>query len=168
MLCNAEIEGYLRESNHGVREGVQDKQLLAPLGHRGDMFETAEERSKNGYGKQLNGRHQRDWGGLSSSSSSSLSFLLWCCHLYGYWHVDTQRDQSTSDCCIASIISFVIVIVVVIDFIARIAVSVIANRTCQCLALLLLSAQGEQTSRHLCPSSTLSSLSLPSLRACVA
>ncbi len=61
MLCNAEIEGYLRESNHGAREGVQDKQLPAPLGHRGDMFETAEERSKNGHGEQLNGRHPRDW-----------------------------------------------------------------------------------------------------------
>jgi len=48
MLCSVEIEGYLRESDHGAREGVQDKWLLAPLGHRGDMFETAEERSKNG------------------------------------------------------------------------------------------------------------------------
>jgi len=38
MLCSAEIEGYLRESNHGAREGVQDKWLLAPLGHRGDML----------------------------------------------------------------------------------------------------------------------------------
>ena len=50
MLCSMEIEGYLRESDHGAREGVQDKWLLAPLGHRGDMFETAEERSKNGIG----------------------------------------------------------------------------------------------------------------------
>jgi len=33
MLCSVEIEGYLRESDHGAREGVQDKWLLAPLGH---------------------------------------------------------------------------------------------------------------------------------------
>jgi len=85
------------------------------------------------------------------SLSSLLSFLLWCCCLYGYWHVNTQRDQSTSNCCIATIIGFIVIIVVTVDFIAHIAVSVIANRTCQCLALLLLSAQGKQTSRHLCP-----------------
>jgi len=61
MLCSVEIKGYLRESDHGAREGVQDKRLMAPLGHRGDMFETAEERIKNGHGEQLNGQHPRDW-----------------------------------------------------------------------------------------------------------
>jgi len=96
MLCSAEIKGCLRESDHGAREGVQDKWLLAPLGHRGDMFETAEERSKNGIGGIGRLTRIRYSGGLSSSSSS-LSFLLWCCCLYGYWHVDTQRDQSISN-----------------------------------------------------------------------
>ncbi len=56
------------------------------------------------------------------------------------------------------------VVVVVVDFIARIAVSVIANRTCQCSALLLLIAQGKQTSTHLCPSAL--PLLVPSLYRC--